>query len=204
MHAFTVRDGLHVEEVGDTVLVLDPVSLEVLELRGDQAEAFRLARAGADLVPDRLATPMAGLVTLGLVSAPGWNRRRVLLAGGAVAAAAVVAIALPGPAAAQSTPGGGGPGPTTAPPGPTVPAAPTITSIRRNFGTNRIAEFVVASDGGSPVTTIYVYVNGVRSFGTGGPASSVSFPARAGAAIQLSLVNAIGESPLSAPFSVPG
>lgn len=168
MSAFNVRAGLHVEEVDATLLVLDPTSSQVFELTDEQVEAFRQAQAGTDLIPDRLTTAMAGLVELGLVTAPGWDRRRVLLTGGAVAAAAVVALALPSPAAAQSAPGGDGPGgsgPTTT----TAPAnQPPVASIIAS-GTEGPAPhyvFFFGAESSDPDGTI---VNYSWDFGDGSP-----------------------------------
>lgn len=75
---------------------------------GAQAEAFSLAEAGADAVPERLESAMAGLVTAGVVETDRWSRRRVLQLGGAAAAATIAVVALPSVAAAASNEGGPG------------------------------------------------------------------------------------------------
>ena len=208
MSPFTVRPDLHVEEVDGALLVLDPTASKVFELSGAQAEAFRLAADGARHLPAGSTAAMAGLVELGLVTARGWDRRRVLLAGGAAAAAAVVAVALPSPAAAQSAPGNGGPGgggpmpstttttTTTAPLPLTVPAAPTITSVRYVFPYGFSLSFVNGADGGTPVTRSTVYINGVAQPETGGPSSAIAY-ADPGDQLQVTVTNAIGESPRS-------
>ena len=167
MTGFNVRVGLHIEEVDGTVLVLDPSSSTVLELTGDQAEAFRLAESGATEVPARLTTAMAALVELDLVTAPGWDRRRVLLAGGVAAAAAVVAIALPTPVAAQS---GGGGGPVT----PTAPDAPTITSVTRPDPGSISVAFTPGNANGFIVIGYYLRTGGVIN--GAGPSSPLSGP----------------------------
>lgn len=111
MMAFSVVDGLHVEEVDDGFLVLVPDRTEVVHLRGPEADAFGLARDRVDVVPPVLERPMAGLIELGIARSDTWSRRRAIQLGGAAAAAAVAVIALPGVAAADSPP-------TTAPPTP--------------------------------------------------------------------------------------
>lgn len=124
---FNVDEGLHIEAVDDGYLVLDPAvdANRVYELRGDQAEAFALARVGTDDVPDELAPAMAGLVHLGLVRNNTWSRRRILQLGGAATAAAVGIIALPGIAAAGSPPGDGSETTTTPTTEPGTTAPPT-------------------------------------------------------------------------------
>lgn len=116
MH-FVRTPGLQVEEVSDGYLVLMSDRSEVLHLTGDEVDAFDLAGSGCDDVPEQLATSMAALVQLGLVTTDSWSRRKVLQLGGAAAAASVAIIALPSVAAAASGPGGGG-GTTTLPTGP--------------------------------------------------------------------------------------
>jgi len=174
------------------------------QLAGEQAEAFRLAQAGTDLVPDRLTTAMAGLVELGLVTAPGWNRRRVLLAGGVAAAAAVVAVALSSPAAAQSAPGCGGPG-GGGPTGATVPGAPdALSALAGPFSGNALTQvnYGALDDGGAPVLSFDLSVN------SGGPTSSTTFlpntviflgvvPQGAGDTVRIRAVNSIGAGPYS-------
>lgn len=113
--AFMTIPGLHVETIDTGHLVLVPGRDDVVHLTGHESEAFELARAGTDTVPDHLAEAMAGLVTLGVVVTSDWSRRKVLQLGGAAAAAGIVTIALPSIAAASS-PGGGG----TDPGGPTT------------------------------------------------------------------------------------
>ncbi len=197
MPAFDVGAGLHVEEVDGALLILHPTSSRVFELTAEQVEAFRLAESGAEVVPGHLATPMAGLVELGLVTAPGWDRRRVLLAGGIAAAAAVAAIALPSPAAAQSAPGGGGPV------GPTVPAPPSIieiTAIGRGY---HAVIFAYGADGGSPIQIVSVYVNGVLDRTTSSNTEIAFSSASTGDSVQITATNAVGESSLSAPVIAP-
>lgn len=111
MPKFRVRPGLQVQDLDGVLLVLEPSTAVVRELRDEQAEAFLLARAGVDVAPDRLREALAGLIVLGLVEAPGWSRRHVLALGGAAAAATVAVLALPtASAAASSASGGGGAG----------------------------------------------------------------------------------------------
>ncbi|QXC62741.1 hypothetical protein KSP35_08105 [Aquihabitans sp. G128] len=195
VRGFRVRDGLHAEAVEGALLVLDPRSSKVFELTGDQAEAFRLAEAGSSEVPAELTTAMAALVELGLVKGNGWDRRRVLLAGGAAAAATVAVLALPSAAAAQSAPGGGGTS------GPTVPDAPTITSIEQRATLPRGTRFRVTystdNDGGSPVFASTIWADGTP-VAHGDPTIGV-FITTPGASIQVSLINSVGDSPLSAP-----
>ncbi len=107
MSGFRVVADVRVEEVEGAVLVFHPAAPEVYELVGAEAEVMRLVRSGGTEVPAHLTRAMAALVHLGLVEADGWDRRRVLLAGGALAAAGVATIALPSVAAAASSPGGG-------------------------------------------------------------------------------------------------
>lgn len=110
--AFSLTDGLHVEAVDDGFLVLVPGRGEAAHLEGPDAEAFRLARDGVDIVPEASERSMAGLIELGIVRTDTWSRRRVIQLGGAAAAAAVAVLALPSVAAADSG-GGTVPPPTT-------------------------------------------------------------------------------------------
>lgn len=110
--AFSLTDGLHVEAVDDGFLVLVPGRGEAAHLEGPDAEAFRLARDGVDIVPESSERSMAGLIELGIVRTDTWSRRRVIQLGGAAAAAAVAVFALPSVAAAVSG-GGTVPPPTT-------------------------------------------------------------------------------------------
>lgn len=104
MDALRCRPGLLVEALGSELLVADPESSQVSRLRGAEAEAFRLVQEGGGEVPTELEAAVARLVDLGLVEAPGWDRRRVLLAGGVTLTAGIVTLALPTAAAAQSVP----------------------------------------------------------------------------------------------------
>lgn len=101
--AFSLTDGLHVEQVDHGFLVLVPGRDEVVQLNGADAAAFSLASDGIDIVPESMESSMAGLIELGIVRSDTWSRRRVLQLGGAAAAAAVVVVALPTVAAAAST-----------------------------------------------------------------------------------------------------
>ncbi len=196
MARFCVRTDLHVEEVGDRVLVLDSRTLEVLELGGAEREAFDLVRRGAD-VPVRLEVGLAALVELGLVEAEGWDRRRVLLVGGAAAAAAVVAVALPTPAAAQSAPGGGGPG-SGGPGGPTVPEQPKLFSAEYIPGNGFEFRLTFADgfDGGSPITAHRVYVDNVAQPDIPGGQQVIAYTFYS-TNVQVAAVNAIGVGPRS-------
>lgn len=129
--SFSLAPDLHVETIDATHLVLVPGRDEVHQLTGPDAEAFALARAGTDTVPERLGPAMAGLVELGVVTSDSWSRRTVLRLGGAAAAAGVATIALPGIAAAASSP-------ATSPTDST--AAPTTTVAPAPRGTLYIAE----------------------------------------------------------------
>lgn len=202
MSGFRVRDGVLVEEIDGVVLVLEPVTSTMVELVGDQVGAFRLAESGAasDGVPEHLVAPMAALVSHGLVEGEGWDRRRVLLAGGAAAAAAIVVLALPSAAAAQSAPGGGGGG-GGGPVGATVPGLPSIVGIGQNNDRSYVLDFIVDDDGGSPVTSSTVYVNGV--YRATGSSSSITFFCAKGDSFRYSVSNAIGEGPLTRTYPAP-
>lgn len=102
--SFSVCDGVEVEDVDSTLLVLVPGRDGLLRLDGPMAEAFRLAQQGTHDIPDDLVEAMAGLVELGAVTTRAWSRRQVLGFGGAAAAAAVAVVALPSVAAAGSSP----------------------------------------------------------------------------------------------------
>lgn len=147
--AFAIIPGLHVEPVDGGYLVLVPGRDDVVHLTGHEAEAFELARAGTDTVPDHLAEAMAGLVTLGVVVTSDWSRRKVLQLGGAAAAAGIVTIALPMANAAASTPGGG-----TDPSDPTDTTTPESGIPHGLYISNQIGTVAVWNGSGTAATTV--------------------------------------------------
>lgn len=91
--------------------------------------------------------------------------------------------------------------PTSWPPAPTVPAAPTIT---QNSSQASIA-WTTPDDGGSPLTQYKLYANGV--FPTPGEHEDAWYTESAntfevGTVIEVSAVNALGEGPKSAAVTV--
>jgi hypothetical protein len=87
--------------------------------------------------------------------------------------------------------------PTTWPPAPTVPGAPTITSAVESFS----VFWTTPSTGGSPLTGYRLYVNGsLLEFDEWATESEDSYSA--GSVLQVSAVNAVGEGPKSAEVVV--
>jgi hypothetical protein len=92
----------------------------------------------------------------------------------------------------------------------TVPGAPTITSSVYDGGFGRITTTwsAPASNGGSAITAYRVYYNGatVASVQASGTATSAFFEPdpepSGGETVRVAAVNAVGEGPKSAPFTV--
>jgi hypothetical protein len=87
--------------------------------------------------------------------------------------------------------------PTTWPPAPTVPGAPTITVA----SAGQSVEWTTPSDGNSALTGYRLYADGLLAE----PAAWATISANvygSGEVIQVSAVNAVGEGPKSAPVTV--
>lgn len=85
----------------------------------------------------------------------------------------------------------------------TVPGAPAITSAvyNSNNQNTQLTWTAPASNGGSAITVYSLYINGVYFVSLSGTSSNIS-EAPVGSVIRLSAVNAVGEGPQSAPFTV--
>jgi len=86
----------------------------------------------------------------------------------------------------------------------TVPGAPTITSATQEGIIAVVVFSAPESDGGSAITEYRVYVDGILSAPDSTPNEfTAEFDAElAGAEIEVSAVNAVGEGPKSAPVTV--
>jgi hypothetical protein len=85
----------------------------------------------------------------------------------------------------------------------TVPGAPTITSATDAGGDTEVYYTAPADDGGSAITAYKFYRDGVEAivvFGSAGFA--LLGGVGAGAVVEMSAVNAVGEGPKSAPVTV--
>jgi hypothetical protein len=90
---------------------------------------------------------------------------------------------------------------------PTVPGKPVITSAIAFGGEETEVFFTEPNDGGSQITDYKFYFDGVEaSVGTIGDSNGVTeagfTEAFLGQAAEVSLVNAVGEGPRSAPVTV--
>jgi len=90
--------------------------------------------------------------------------------------------------------------PTTWPPAPTVPEAPTFTQ----FSSQTFLSWTTPNDGGSPLTQYRLYKNGVVQTNENEDAwyTESADTYNVGDVMRVSAVNAIGEGPLSAPVTV--
>jgi hypothetical protein len=85
----------------------------------------------------------------------------------------------------------------------TVPGEPTITSATDAGGDTEVYYTAPADDGGSAITAYKFYRDGVEAivvFGSAGFA--LLGGVGAGAVVEMSAINAIGEGPKSAPVTV--
>lgn len=142
---FSMRAGLHFEQLDGGFLVLVPGQTHVVHVTGDQANAFRLVRDGADTVPEHLESALGALIEAGIIETDALTRRRILALGGVGAAATIATIALTSIAAAASTPGTTTPGSTTT----TIPPSPSNVYVA-DTNNNQI----VKVDTGGTQTTI--------------------------------------------------
>jgi hypothetical protein len=89
---------------------------------------------------------------------------------------------------------------------PTVPGRPVITGAVALGGEETLVSFVEPNDGGSQATYKFYFDGAEVSAGTIGDSNGVTeagfTEAFLGQAVEVSLVNAVGEGPRSAPVTV--
>lgn len=199
--AYTLRSGLHIEEVDGAFLIHVRGSNEVVHLTGEQVDAFQHARNSTGPLPEHLTPAMAELVTAGIVETDPLTRRRMLAIGGVGVAASIATFALPSIAAAAS--------PTTT---TTPETTTTTTSLPQPSPELEIEYLVVGGGGGGGGTSTGYYAaggggaGGVRrgsqmvpanvigypvSVGDGGEAGNGAVPATVGGTSSLGLPTAI-------------
>lgn len=109
MRDISLTDGVLVETLGDTVIVMTPGKDGVVTLEGELATIVRNLQAGTPV--SATTAGVSELVDLGIVQgSPNPSRRSVLRVGAIGAGAGIAALAMPSVAAASS-PGGGDPQP---------------------------------------------------------------------------------------------
>ena len=95
---------------------------------------------------------------------------------------------------------------------PTVPGKPVITNASEEDGQVSVDYAPPGNSGGSAITAYRFYVNGdfvgeqtdgiQQPGGSNSNADEVTVPCEPGDIVRVSAVNAVGEGPLSAPFTV--
>lgn len=95
-----LKEDVRIERIGDEVVALDRSGAVVHRVTGSAATAIAMIADGADL-PAEFDDVVASLVEAGVVEQSGLNRRRLLLAAGAVGAG-ITTFSLNPPSAAAS------------------------------------------------------------------------------------------------------
>jgi hypothetical protein len=97
---YAITSGVMIERVGEDLMVIVPGHADVVKLGGVSAAVLLDVQAGT---PVNSNDPVvAELVDLGIVSAPGLSRRRLIRVGAIGAGAGIAVLAMPGVAAASS------------------------------------------------------------------------------------------------------